>query len=1192
MMNNRPKHKNFENDLMNSTNTLSISAMRSVYRPIFLSTLALLFCCTASAQEIVDTWRYTLRKPADGWQAADFEDDGWKESSGGFGTHSTPGARVGTVWATNSIWLRKSIELTVVPAIPALLIHHDENAEVYINGKSVAVVQGYTQNYKVVPIPEGTRSTIKPGKNVMAVHCSQTTGGQFIDVHLVDADNVPKLPEPTRSTKPFESDLITKWGEDVTAENAWTEYPRPQMRRESWTNLNGNWDYAITPVEQAEMPDQWDGKILVPYCLESKLGRVQRLLDATEALWYRRTFDATTKDDMHQLLNFEAVDYRCEVFVNGESVGKHQGGNTPFALDVTAALKDGTNELVVRVEDETEAWQLRGKQTLNARGIWYTQVSGIWQTVWLERVSSRYISDLKIATDATNGTITLRPMVVGDAELSTRVVVKDGDQVVGEANSSERTIKLKIMDAKLWSPASPHLYDMEVTLIDGEGKEVDHVQSYAGIRTVGKKQDAGGHWRFTLNSDPIFHWGPLDQGWWPDGLLTPPSDDAMLFDIQWLKEAGFNMIRKHIKVEPRRYYYHCDRLGMMVWQDHVAGGEQPEWTRLKLNPVDAEWPERQHQQFMLELDRMISGLENHPSIVCWVPFNERWGQHRTMEIGQWTVRRDPSRLVNIASGGNFWPVGDVVDAHKYPHPGFPFDQGAGGRFDDYIKVMGEFGGHGYPVKGHLWDANRRNWGYGGLPQNEAEYKERYVTSLNMLNELRGKGIAGGVYTQTTDVEGEINGLMTYDRKVIKIPAKELVELHKVLFDDSSTNQPLGVRPLPRAQPDASALRLMKRQEDPSQFPAEAFIQVKTERKPGPVMDGGTIRAGLKSHDRALYIKAGWIRDPYITLGPDDDYYLTGTQPNPGDSREAEEPYNIGLGMASIVGEQVRLWRSKDLTEWEALGAPFCLDDTYHIKDLTMKPRKRLIWAPEVHWLGDRWALVHCPRKVSSLALTSGAKLEGPWTHPMGEDLGERHDPSLFQDDDGTVYLLWQNTLVAPLSKDLSSYTAEPVRIDPAGTRPGPDGGPISRIGHEGATMIKVGGKYVHLGTAWSTDQGRKGSYNLYYCVADKITGPYGPRKFAGRFLGHGTPFKDKEGKWWCTAFFNANVPPLPREGIEIRDLSENAQTINEQGVTIVPLDVRIRDDGEVYIRAKDPAYAIPGPDEAQKFEFANQSRDD
>ena len=736
------------------------------------------------AQALNDTWRYTLRKPAAQWQSDSFDDADWQQAGGGFGTRDTPGARVGTVWATDNIWLRKSFDLASIPDNPALLIHHDEDADVFLNGTPIGQFKGYTTEYQVVSIDREKRSALKIGRNILAVHCRQTGGGQFIDVHLIDADNVPKLPAPPRDTKPFQSELITTWGADVTPGNAWTEYPRPQLQRDSWTNLNGNWDYAITPVEQIEQPGEWDGEILVPYCLESKLGCVQRLLDATDALWYRRSFRAATSASKRTLLNFEAVDYRCEVFVNGQSVGKHQGGNTAFTFDVTDALQDGDNQLVVRVEDETENYQLRGKQTLNARGIWYTQVSGIWQTVWLEEVSPNHIRDLKIATDADTGSITVTPLVEGDGEV--HVVVKDGDNVVAEGSGSD-SIELTIADAKLWSPSSPYLYDIEATLVGADAVTLDRVASYAGIRNVGKVKDGEGNWRFTLNGDTLFHWGPLDQGWWPDGLLTPPSDEAMLFDIQWLKDAGFNMIRKHIKVEPRRYYYHCDRLGMMVWQDQVSAGNNPKWTRLQPDPEDAVWPEQHHRQFMVELERMIALLENHPSIVVWVPFNEAWGQHRTVEVGKWTVDRDPSRLVNIASGGNFWPVGDVVDAHAYPHPKFPFDQGAGGRFDDYIKVMGEFGGHGYPVKGHLWDANRRNWGYGGLPQNEAEYKARYVTSLKMLNELRGKGIAAGVYTQTTDVEGEINGLMTYDRKVIKIPAKELAQLHTLLFQSSKTD---------------------------------------------------------------------------------------------------------------------------------------------------------------------------------------------------------------------------------------------------------------------------------------------------------------------------------------------------------------------------------------------------------------------
>jgi len=663
-----------------------------------------------------------------------------------------------------------------------LLIHHDEDAEVFINGTLVATLKGFTTEYVIVQLPAAKRAALRQGKNVMAVHCRQTNGGQFIDAHLVDADNVPKLPKPKRSTKPFISELITQWGAEVTAENAWTEYPRPQLKREHWTNLNGHWDYAITPIESTEFPSEWNGEILVPYCLESKLGGVQRLLDATEALWYRRTFDAK-KSDNRLLLNFEAVDYRCEVFVNGKSVGTHVGGNTPFSFEISNEIQDGENELIVRVEDATEEFQLRGKQVLNARGIWYTQVSGIWQTVWLEEVPESYIEDVKITTNAETGTIIVEPSIRGDGVLSV-AVQSEGKTVVHQSGTDR--IELQVPNPQLWSPTDPHLYDVQVSLLKFS-QPIDTVQSYVGIRTVGKAKDANGHGRFTLNGKSIFHWGPLDQGWWPDGLLTPPSDEAMLFDIEWLKSAGFNMIRKHIKVEPRRYYYHCDRLGMMVWQDHVSGGvgdAWPEWTRLKPDPVDAEWPENQHKQFMLELDRMITTLESHPSIVSWVPFNERWGQHQTVEVGKWTVERDPTRLINIASGGNFWPVGDVVDAHSYPHPEFPFDQGQGGRFTDYIKVMGEFGGHGYPVKEHLWDVNRRNWGYGGLPQNQEEYKDRYLTSLKMLNELRGRGIAAGVYTQTTDVEGEINGLMTYDRKVIKIPAEELAELHKVLFTET------------------------------------------------------------------------------------------------------------------------------------------------------------------------------------------------------------------------------------------------------------------------------------------------------------------------------------------------------------------------------------------------------------------------
>lgn len=1128
---------------------------------LFIASTLLFLVSSASVAQVpvIDTWKYTLRRPAKGWEQAEYDDSQWKEGSGGFGTRGTPGARVGTDWTGRNIWLRKSFELSAIPESPALLIHHDEDAEVNINGQLVSSFKGWVTEYKIARLDKEGRDALRVGKNVLAVHCSQTGGGQFIDVHVIDEKKPPKLPRPLRSTKPFISELITPWGEKVTAQNAWTEYPRPQLERESWKNLNGMWSYAITPVEQQAAPDKWDGEILVPFALESKLGGVQRLLDMSETLWYRRTFDAAPAAGQRTLLNFEAVDYRCKVFVNGKLAGEHQGGHTPFALDITDAVKPGENELVVRVEDETEGWQLRGKQVLDARGIWYTQVSGIWQTVWMEQVPASYIEDLKISTDAERGTISLRPIVANAvAGQQVRLMVKDGDQTVAKTEGKAPALEVTIDEPKLWSPDSPYLYSLQVALLDEQGNVVDEVESYAGIRTVGKQRDEDGHLRFTLNGKVLFHLGPLDQGWWPDGLLTPPSDEAMLFDIKFLKSAGFNMIRKHIKVEPRRYYYHCDQVGMMLWQDQVSAGHNPPWTRLQPNPRDADWPDEYHQQYMLELERMINELENHPSIVVWVPFNEAWGQHRTVEVGKWVKQRDPSRLVNIASGGNFWPVGDIVDAHKYPHPGFPFEPD---RYDDFVKVVGEFGGHGYPVPGHLWDVNRRNWGYGGLPQNKQEYKERYATSLKMLRELKTQGIAGGVYTQTTDVEGEINGLMTYDRKVIKIPAEELARLNRTLYD----------------QPDDAAA-------DAGELPGRPQSLAQShQRSLQVVVDLEQVKAGLASHDRCLYIKTGWIRDPYIVLGPDGYFYLTGTTPLDEDPRQKSDPFNTGLKRTSIVGWKMKVSRSTDLMHWEELGRPYSLKDGIWFQEQPKRFQEVPVsqwrlWAPELHWLGERWAIVHTspsPVAGANLVLTKGLEIAPPYENPMGASIGKRHDPSLFQDDDGTWWMIWGATQIAPLTRDFTGFASDPVQIGPSGD--------TSKMGHEGCLMRKIGDKYVLFGTGWSTGQMRKGSYNLYYATADKITGPYSERNFAGRFLGHGTPFQDKEGRWWCTAFYNANVPPLPLTGIQERDLSETAQTINQQGVTIVPMDIRVLKDGKILVRAEDPHYAAPGPDEAQKF---------
>ena len=580
--------------------------------------------------------------------------------------------------------------------------------------------------------------------------------------------------------------MLTEWGEAVAPENAWTEYPRPGLVREQWQNLNGLWAYAVTEAGRMSPPESWDGEILVPFAIESALSGVRRRLGSEDALWYRRTFDSpAVAPDTRTLLNFEAVDYQCEVWVNGQAVGSHTGGFIPFTFDVTELVDEGTNTVLLKVIDRTDAegsFQLHGKQRIEPSGIWYTPVTGIWQTVWLERVPATYITEAKI-TPSIDGSVhlVLGTNAAGATPEVTVVASLNGIQVASARGPADG-LTLQIPEPRLWSPDDPVLYDFLITI------GADTVKAYTGLRETTVSRTEDGHLRFFLNGKLIFHWGTLDQGWWPDGLLTPPSDAAMASDIRYLKAAGFNTIRKHIKVEPRRYYTHCDRIGMLVWQDQVSTGNgrnrsepkspsSADWTKLAPEPAEALWPDEAHAQFMAEFKGMVDALYNHPSIVQWVPFNEGWGQHRTVEVGAWIVRYDPSRQVNIASGGNFFPVGHVVDGHKYPHPRFPFALGEGGRFDGFVKVMGEFGGHGFPVSGHLWNPDARNWGYGGLPKDEAEWRQRYQHSLELLVELKNAGIAAGIYTQTTDVEGEINGLLTYDRKVHKIPADALAEIH-------------------------------------------------------------------------------------------------------------------------------------------------------------------------------------------------------------------------------------------------------------------------------------------------------------------------------------------------------------------------------------------------------------------------------
>jgi beta-galactosidase len=354
-------------------------------------------------------WRFTTDNPAQGWEKSSFDDSQWKEGYGGFGTRGTPNARINTEWDTNDIWVRRTIELDEIPESPALFIHHDEDTEVYINGTQVAKVTGYITDYKVIPLSAEGKKVLKRGKNLLAAHTHQTGGGQYIDFHLVDANDVPQLPPAKPPTKPYQSELITPWGEKVTPENVWQEYPRPQMELERWTNLNGKWNYAITSDQTREAPQQWDGQILVPFSLESKLSGVNRLLQPDQALWYQRTIELEPQENQRTLLNFEAVDYSCHVYLNGTEVGQHVGGSVPFQLDVTEAAKQGENSLVVRVEDKTGGFQLRGKQSIDPEGIWYTRVSGIWQTVWLEQVPTSHLTDVKIHTEAETGRVVIRP---------------------------------------------------------------------------------------------------------------------------------------------------------------------------------------------------------------------------------------------------------------------------------------------------------------------------------------------------------------------------------------------------------------------------------------------------------------------------------------------------------------------------------------------------------------------------------------------------------------------------------------------------------------------------------------------------------------------------------------------------------------------------------------------------------------
>ena len=574
--------------------------------------------------------------------------------------------------------------------------------------------------------------------------------------------------------KPAGDKIKTSWGEQLDPKNVLPEYPRPIMERNDWKNLNGLWKYAITKKGDPT-PAAYQGDILVPFAVESSLSGVGKMINEKEELWYQRTFDVPSAWRGKQiLLHFGAVDWKAEVWVNDVKVGEHTGGFTPFYFDITSVLNKGNNDLVVKVWDPSDRGeQPRGKQIANPHGIWYTPVTGIWQTVWLEPVATQYITNLKTTPDIDNNSVKVEVAANTTSADKVEVKVFDGKNLVAKGAALNGVpVELAMpANAKLWSPDSPFLYNMEVTLYK-DGKAIDQVKSYTAMRKYSIRKGQNGITRLQLNNKDYFQFGPLDQGWWPDGLYTAPTDEALVYDLKKTKDFGYNMVRKHVKVEPARWYTHCDQLGLIVWQDMPNGGPSPQWqARNYFNGTEVIRSAASEANYRKEWKEIIDCLYSYPSIAVWVPFNEAWGQFKTPEIVAWTKEYDPSRLVNPASGGNHYTCGDILDLHHYPGPNmFLYDPRR-------ATVLGEYGGIGLVVEGNTWVNDKKNWGYVKFNTSD-EVTNEYIKYGKHLLELIRKGFSAAVYTQTTDVEGEINGLMTYDRKVIKMNEAKVKEINQ------------------------------------------------------------------------------------------------------------------------------------------------------------------------------------------------------------------------------------------------------------------------------------------------------------------------------------------------------------------------------------------------------------------------------
>jgi len=591
---------------------------------------------------------------------------------------------------------------------------------------------------------------------------------------------------------PIKGHLFTRWAKDVNPAQPWPEYPRPQMQRDNWQNLNGLWDYAILPKKSKE-PEAYSGKILVPFPIESALSGVKQPLKPDQKLWYHRSFEViSSREEKCVILHFGAVDWETHVFVNHIEVGNHIGGYCPFSFDITHALKYGSNDLTVSVWDPSDKGkQEHGKQVLKPGFIWYTAVSGIWQTVWLEVVPKVHLKKIEMVPDIDRSILNLLVQCtdVQSPPLIHASITLRGDPITQVEFPANASFEVEIPDFHLWSPESPVLYDIEISLVEGD-QIADQVKSYFGMRKFSLGQDSNGTPRLCLNNQPYFMIGPLDQGYWPDGLYTPPTDEAMRSDIAFCKSAGFNTIRKHVKVEPARYYYHCDRMGIIVWQDMPNGGLTPNASWFVFQSSSSRrrdnwfycrrgrsFPSKR-LQFESELKEMIDTLKNAVSIAAWVPFNEGWGQFDAIRISRWLRETDPSRIIDQASGWFDQQAGEIKSHHIY--------------FKNFAEVpneihratiLSEYGGYQMINSGHTW-VERQLIVYKGFTDPLKLGQAYELLTLNQLLPWVKRGLSAAIYTQTTDVETEVNGFLTYDREVTKIPAKFLAKLNFELINSS------------------------------------------------------------------------------------------------------------------------------------------------------------------------------------------------------------------------------------------------------------------------------------------------------------------------------------------------------------------------------------------------------------------------